>query len=222
MNKYDQRIQDIKIMQKEVELKGSNNALGKMVVISPDKGLFQVGHNRNRYPPVNLKIGDEIRQGQLIAKIPDVTKMIVNTSVNEADFTKVKKGTIVRVRLDALPKTAFNGKITHIGRTCIDKDKEKVFVVVVEIEESDLRLKPGMTVSCEFICYEDDNELFVPNECLHKENGKAYVYIGKGSNPKKVEVESGSSNSHHTVIIGDVQAGQKIVPFESILKQKSS
>ena len=94
-------------------------------------------------------------------------------------------------------------------------------MVIVEIEESDLRLKPGMTVSCEFICYEGDSEVFVPNECLQKEGGKSFVYVDKGGNPKKVEVQSGRSNSHHSLVSGDIRPGQNLVPFESIINQKS-
>jgi multidrug efflux pump subunit AcrA (membrane-fusion protein) len=223
LSSYDKKIQDIKIRQKEAEMESAKDALGKMVITSPDKGLFEAGDSYYYYPPVNLKIGDEVRQGQLLAKIPDVTKMVVKTSVNEVDFTKVKTGTIVRVRLDALPKIPFTGEITYVGRSCITKgeEKDKIFEVVVEIAESDLRLKPGMTVSCEFICYEGDDEIFVPNECLDRVNGKAYVYVGKESRFKKIEVTAEKSNSHHTVVSGNIKPGQPLIPVETVLIQKS-
>jgi len=221
LNSYDQKIQDIKIRQKEGEIESAKDALAKMVITSPDKGLFEAGDNPYNYPPVNLKIGDEARQGQLLAKIPDVTKMVVKTSINEADYTKVKVGTGVRVRLDASPKIPFTGKITYIGRSCITKEKEKVFEILVEIAESDLRLKPGMTVSCEFICYESQEEIFVPNECLDRVNGKAYIYVGKVNRFNKVEVKPGNSNSHHTLVSGNIKPGQPLVPIETVLIQKS-
>ena len=58
------------------------------------------------------------------------------------------------VRLDALPKVAFDGKVTYIGKLCRQKERnsrQKVFDVEVEILKPDERLKPGMTVSCEFL-----------------------------------------------------------------------
>lgn len=221
MNGYDQKIQRIKILQKEADLKGASEALERMVIISPEDGLFQVGYSMFQYPPRDLQVGDAVYQGALIARIPDITRMRVNTHVNEADYMKIHLGTKVIVRLDALPSVAFHGVVTYINKICLPRDKEKVFKVQVEIEESDLRLKPGMTMSCEFIRYEDEKKLYVPNKCLLKENGHAYVFINKGSKPKRVEVVAGPSNNNHTVISGNVRPGQKLIPFETILKQKS-
>ncbi|MEA1876569.1 MAG: efflux RND transporter periplasmic adaptor subunit [Bacteroidota bacterium] len=221
MNEYDRIIQQIKVMQKESELAGAFKALGNMVVTSPEEGLFQVGSSMFHYPPQDLKVGDQVYQGGLIARIPDVSKMRVNTFVNETDFTKIKVGSKVLVRLDALPDVNFHGIITYISRTCIKKDKKKVFKVKVEVMESDLRLKPGMTVSCEYICYESEKEIFAPNNCVLKENGQAFVFLHNGSNPEKLKIEARHSNSHHTVISGDIRPGQKLIPFEEVLTKAS-
>ncbi|MBV5343024.1 hypothetical protein JZU68_05250, partial [bacterium] len=70
------------------------------------------------------------------------------------DFLHVKLGQKVKVRLDALPKVVFNGEVSHVGKLCRLKDeksKQKVFDVEVKMLVSDERLKPGMTVSCEYI-----------------------------------------------------------------------
>ena len=221
MNALDQRVQRIKILQKQAELEGAYDALKDLSIISPEEGLFQVGNSMMDYPPRDLQVGDIVFQGALIARIPDITYMRVNTQVNEADFTKIKLGSPVIVRLDALPSVPFEGEVTYIHKMCFQKEKEKVFKVQVDIKESDLRLKPGMTVSCEYICYEGNDDLFVPNSCLMKENGHAYLFIDRGSSPRKVEVEAGRSNSHHTMISGDVKPGQKLVPFEFILNPET-
>ena len=118
--------------------------------------------------------------------------MKAKTYINEAEFKKVKPGMKVIVRLDALPSVPFNGIITDISKICFTRDREKVFNVVVEIAESDLRLKPGMTVNCEYILYESDNDLFVPNNCLLKEKGHSYIFIKRGGSTRKIEVQSGA------------------------------
>jgi hypothetical protein len=56
--------------------------------------------------------------------------------------------------LDALPKVAFEGEVIYIGKLCRPKERnsrQKVFDVEVKILKPDDRLKPGMTVSCEFL-----------------------------------------------------------------------
>ncbi len=91
----------------------------------------------------------------------------------------------VIVRLDALPSVPFHGKISKIGKVCIPQDEKKVFLTEVLISETDLRLKPGMTVSCEYITYEGENEIYVPNNCILEENKHFYLFIQeKGKNKK--------------------------------------
>jgi hypothetical protein len=147
--------------------------------------------------------------------------MKVKTYINESDVKRVHKGMKVIVRLDALPSVPFNGSINEISKICVTRDKEKVFNVVVGIDESDLRLKPGMTVNCEYILFESDTNMFVPNNCLMKERGHSYVFLKKGGSVRKIEVQAGASNINHTVITGEVKPGQKLVPFNDVLNSKN-
>jgi multidrug efflux pump subunit AcrA (membrane-fusion protein) len=222
LDNYDFIVQNIKVQQSETELVKARAALKKMAITCPKDGLFQVAKSDWYYPPREIKVGDELYQGMLIARIPDITHMKVRTFVNEADFKKVSEGMKVIVRLDALPSVAFNGEITSISKICLARDKEKVFNIQVMIKESDIRLKPGMTVSCEYICNESEDDLYVPNNCLLKENGHSFIFLKKGKTPRKTEVRSGPSNSNHTLIYGDVKPGQKLVPFEDVLNEKKS
>ncbi len=214
LEKQDQKIQKIKVIQRESDLKNAKENLERLLIKSPIDGIFQIAINKFTQNPQNWRLGDSPYQGQIIASIPDVKQMKVKTYINEAEFNKVKPGMKVIVRLDASPSVPFNGFITEISKICFTREKEKVFDVVVEVSDSDMRLKPGMTVSCEYILYESENELFVPNNCLFEEKGHTYLLLKRSGSPRKVEVKCGPSNSNHTIVTGDVKAGQKLVPFE--------
>lgn len=217
LDNYDRRIQRIRVIQRENDLKSAKETLKKFLVRSPLDGTFQVSVNQFTQNPQNWRLGDSPYQGQMIASIPDIAKMQAKTYINEAEIKKVRPGMKVIVRLDALPSVPFNGKITSISKICLPRDREKVFNVVVEISESDLRLKPGMTVNCEYILYETENDMYVSNDCLLRENGHSYIFLKRGGSTLKTEVQSGASNSYYTTIKGDVKPGQKLVPFESVL-----
>jgi hypothetical protein len=78
----------------------------------------------------------------------------VTTFINENDFLKIYIGQDVCVSLDALPNVIFDGRVSSIGKLCYVKERgsrQKVFDVEVAILKSDQRLKPGMTVSCEYL-----------------------------------------------------------------------
>lgn len=217
LDKHDQKIQKIRVIQRKSDLQSAKENLKQLLIRSPLDGIFQVSMNIFTQNPQNWRLGDSPYQGQMIASIPDISRMKAKTYINEAEFNKVKPGMKVIVRLDALPSVPFNGVIKEISKICFTRDKEKVFNVIVEILGSDLRLKPGMTVSCEYILYETDKGLFVPNSCLQKEKGHSYISLKRGGSSRKVEVQCGSSNANHTIITGDVKPGQKLVPFENEL-----
>lgn len=141
---------DIDLLKKEI--KDAYSALPKLTIRTPISGIFQVG--KNRRTNTMLKIGDEIYPGQNMGNVPDLTWMKVNTSVSENDFLKVFAGQKVKVRLDALPKVSFDGEVSFVSKLCHpkeEKSKKKVFDVTVRMLKPDERLKPGMTVSCEFL-----------------------------------------------------------------------
>ncbi|HLP05471.1 MAG TPA: efflux RND transporter periplasmic adaptor subunit [Paludibacter sp.] len=147
----DMKIQLLLERQFKTDLNDAKNILPKLTIRTPISGIFQLGRNWRDEP---LKIGDQIYPGQNMGNVPSLTWMKVNTVVNERDFFKIRKGQKVLVRLDAMPKTRFNGEITYIGKLCHVKDeksRQKVFDVEVKMLKSDERLKPGMTVSCEYL-----------------------------------------------------------------------
>jgi multidrug efflux pump subunit AcrA (membrane-fusion protein) len=201
-------------MQRENDIANALETINKFTIYSPGDGIFQIEVNRSTGQQIRL--GDEVYRGYLLARIPDIRMMKVMSYVNEVDIRKVKAGMKVIVSLDAMPHVPFRGVITSIDRICTQREQEKVFRTEIEILDSDLSLKPGMSVSCEYICYESDDDMFVPNSCLHQENGQSYVFVKRGGSVKRVGVVPGPSNANHTVISGDVTPGQQLVLYEWI------
>lgn len=145
------KIEQIKTKQYKNEIKDAYALLPSLIIRTPISGLFQVGTNRRTGEMI--KIGDDIYSGNNLGNVPDLTWMKANTTVSENDFMRIKSGQKVIVRLDALPKVSFMGEVIYIGKLCHlkdDKSRQKVFDVEVKILKPDERLKPGMTVSCEF------------------------------------------------------------------------
>jgi len=215
IDSLDSKIQNIRVIQRESEVKSAKETLKLMLITSPLDGILQIKQNMSTGQ--TIKLGEEVYLGSLIASIPDISKMKALTFVNETDIRKIYPGMKVIVRLDALPTVAFHGEISEISKICTERDNEKVFKLQVIILESDIRLKPGMTVSCEYICYESDTDLFVPNKCLSTENGHSYIFLTRRGSIQKVEVEKGASNTNYTIIKGDFRPGQRLELPETIL-----
>ncbi|MDR3060923.1 MAG: efflux RND transporter periplasmic adaptor subunit [Dysgonamonadaceae bacterium] len=152
INRNEIRIQEIRVEQVRNEIKSAYEIIPALTIRTPISGVFQIA--RNRRTNALVKIGDNLYTGNNLANVPELKWMKVNTQVNENDFLKLQLGQKVNVRLDALPKIVFEGKVAYIGKLCRKKDeksRQKVFDVEVNILKPDERLKPGMTVSCEFV-----------------------------------------------------------------------
>ncbi len=215
LDSLDYRIQQIKVSQKENELKAAQETLKQLIVCSPLDGIFVV--EKSYRTGQIIKVGDEMYIGYIVARIPDIRTMMVNGIIQENDISKIKPGLDVIVRLDALPSVPFHGKLSKVSLVCIEKEDKKVFLTEVLISESDIRLKPGMTVSCEYITYDGADEIYVPNNCIIEENKHFYVFIRKRGKIRKTEVKTGPSNNMHTIVSGDLDPGQNLVLPENIL-----
>ncbi|MDR0688554.1 MAG: efflux RND transporter periplasmic adaptor subunit [Prevotellaceae bacterium] len=157
INANDLKIQQIRVRQIENELNNAYNILPTLTLRTPISGIFQIALNYRNGTSSGVplvKIGDNIYAGNILAHVPELKWMKVNTFINEIDFLKIAVGQDVAVRLDAMPKVVFGGKVAYIGKLCHLRDsnsRQKVFDVEVNITQPDERLRPGMTVSCEFL-----------------------------------------------------------------------
>ena len=149
----DIKIQQIRIRQIKNDIESFTKILPTLTIQTPVAGVFQRGRNIRTAADL-YKPGDMVYLGYPMGNVPELRWMRVNTFINENDFRKVQTGQKVIVRLDALPDIKFDGEVAYIGKICRQKEqnsRQKVFDVYVNMIEPDERLKPGMTVSCEFL-----------------------------------------------------------------------
>jgi RND family efflux transporter MFP subunit len=215
------QIQKIRVQQIRDQINEAYQVLDQLTIRTPIPGIFQIA--RKRRSRQQIAIGDEVYVGNSLGNVPDLTWMKVNTVINEADFMKVKTGQKVNVRLDALPDVTFDGEVSSISKLCrpLDNDsRQKVFDVEVNMLVSDQRLKPGMTVSCEFICKQLSNVLYVPGNYIEIENDKRYVYRKTAGGSKKTEVITGQANNRFIVIESGLTKGQKIISPDKVDQTK--
>ncbi len=149
----DLKRQQVRIERTKEEIAETTALLDQLTFRTPIPGVFQIEYNRRNRSLV--KVGDQVYSGNRIGVVPDLRWMKVETFVNEIDYLKLHVGQKVAVRLDAMNDVVFDGEVSYLGKLCRQKPgsdlKQMVFDVEVKLLVSDERLKPGMTVSCEFL-----------------------------------------------------------------------
>jgi HlyD family secretion protein len=75
----------------------------------------------------------------------DLSKMLVHVNTDESDVGNVKVGGLATFKVDAFPKDTFNGRIKEVRINPTTVQNVVTYDTVIEFENSDLKLLPGMT-----------------------------------------------------------------------------
>jgi len=96
----------------------------------------------------------------------DLTKMQVNASIDEADVSKIKEGMPANFTVDAYSGQNFMGKIRQVRLSSATTQNVVTYSAIINVDNSDLRLKPGMTASLKIVISRIDDVLKIPNSAL--------------------------------------------------------
>jgi HlyD family secretion protein len=193
------------------EFDGMTTVLQSFNVMAPEDGMVIYEKDWDGKP---IKAGSQIHMWDpTVATLPDLTKMVSKTYVNEVDVRKVKTGQRVDVGLDAYPDKKLAGsviRVANVGEQRPNSDA-KVFEVAVELEGTDPTLRPSMTTSNKIVANILTDALYIPLECLHSEADTiTFVYKKDGINTIKQEIIVGETNANDAVVIGGVSENDRL------------
>ena len=96
----------------------------------------------------------------------DLTKMQIDTSVSEADVGLLKDGVPARFVVDAYPEREFNATMRQFRLAPTVVQNVVTYNVVLDVDNSDELLKPGMTAQVRLVVAKRDNVLRIPTTAL--------------------------------------------------------
>ena len=148
----------------------------------------------------------------VVATLPNLSKMISKTYINEIDISKVKVGQKVKIGVDAFPEKKFNGEVTEVANIGeqMRGTNAKVFEVKILVSEFDSILRPAMTTKNTIITAVIPNVVFIPIECIHTSDTISFVYKTSGSSVVKQQVRAGLSNENEIIITKGLDEKDKV------------
>jgi len=156
----------------------------------------------------------------------DLTKMQIDTNVDEADIGKIKVDQPVEFTVDAYADITFKGKVSEVRSAPTTVQNVVTYDVVVKVDNPDLKLKPGMTANVSIILADKKGILRIPNAALRfrpaekgTERGKGAlvqkgpgVWVLENKRPKRTDIATGISDGNYTEIIsGDLKEGIDVI-----------
>jgi HlyD family secretion protein len=111
-------------------------------------------------------VAAQLQAPNLFTLAQDLGHMQVETSVDEADISKVKTGAAAGFSVDAFPDEEFGGTVTEVRQSPVATSGVVTYLVIIRTENPKGKLKPGMTATVEIVEQERKNVVKVPNEAL--------------------------------------------------------
>lgn len=170
----------------------------------------------------------------------DLRKMRVMADVDEADVGKLKEGMEAEAVVDAFPGESFRGTVQQVRYSPNNVQGVVTYSAVVEVDNPEEKLRPGMTATVTIKTKEVKNTLRVPNAALRykptppmgpngkplpqppepslaKGKGRVYVLVNDKPGEEKTEtkiVDVGVTDGIHTEVLGGLEPDAKLVTDE--------
>jgi HlyD family secretion protein len=198
---------------------------------------INLAHTRITAPVDGTVIARRMDVGQTVAAsfqaptifeiAQDLTKMQVDTNVDEADIGNIAPGQTGTFTVDSYPGTTFRGQVTDVRKAPITAQNVVTYDVVIAVSNPDFKLFPGMTANVTILTARLDDILKVPNSALRfrpsadvmkqsglgpAQAGKQQIYVLKGGKLRAAPATLGLSDGKFTAITApDLRTGELVV-----------
>ncbi|HXT39832.1 MAG TPA: efflux RND transporter periplasmic adaptor subunit [Candidatus Angelobacter sp.] len=150
---------NVKIHQASVD--SAKVDLDRTTIVAPISGMVI-----SRKVDAGQTVAASFNTPELFTIANDLTKMQIETLVSEADIGGVQEGQNVRFTVDAFPGRKFSGRVNQVRFAPITNQNVVTYTTVVEVDNKDLKLRPGMTANATIITAQRTNVLYVPDAAL--------------------------------------------------------
>jgi len=120
----------------------------------------------------NINVGDTVvdsannNSTSIFTIAENLREMQIEAAVGELDITSIQKGQTVRFTLESLPGRRFSGVVENVRMIPVISNNVVSYTVIINVENRDGSLLPGMTCAVNFIVERAENVLLVPNAAL--------------------------------------------------------
>lgn len=207
-------------LDQAVQARRAAEAALRLARAQNDRDRANLGYSVIRSPVSGVVVDRQIDLGQTVAasfqtpvlfKIAqDLAQMQIYTSFAEADIGNIRVDQPVRFTVDAFPNRSFKGKVKQLRLNPTTTQNVVTYNVVVEVENPDQVLLPGMTAYVSIVVAQKNAVLTVPNAALRfRPAGDAGKNDSKASGERSTSPAPGANNGGGTGAAGGERRGKK-------------
>jgi HlyD family secretion protein len=192
---------DATIAQRRLELEAAERALERTILTAPFDGYVSA---------VNTEIGAVTLPGVAVLEVTDLTPLWLTVQVDEIDIRQVREGMPATVRLDALPGVELDATLERIDLVATNNAGIVSYDVLVRLDETEPRVRVGMTAEAAVVVESREDVLVVPNQYIRLDRGRnrAFVNLLKADGTlEEVEITLGLQGQDSSEVVSGLSEG---------------
>ncbi|MDP9152196.1 MAG: efflux RND transporter periplasmic adaptor subunit [Myxococcota bacterium] len=212
------------VAQAAAQLRQARINLSYTTIVAPIDGVVI-----SRNVDVGQTVAASLATPTLFSVAHDLTKMQLDTNVAEGDVGRLRTGIPTYFTVDAFPEQRFFGVVRQIRNAPTTVQSVVTYDAVIDVDNGDLRLRPGMTATVTFVYAQSPHALAVPNAALRFRPaqqapvapiapvapGAKTLWTTRSGALEPVVVQTGLADGALTEILGDtLNEGDEVVVQE--------
>ncbi|HEX9986481.1 MAG TPA: efflux RND transporter periplasmic adaptor subunit [Thermoanaerobaculia bacterium] len=145
----------------QVSLDRARQNVSYTEIVSPIDGVIV-----ERNVDLGQTVAASLSAPQLFLIAEDLSSMQILVKVDESDISLIQQGQDVTFTVPSLPRENFRGKVKQVRLQSAVTENVVNYTVVIEVDNKQQKLLPGMTASVDFLVASADDALAVPNAAL--------------------------------------------------------
>jgi len=229
-DQIDNAANQLKIQQKQLELTKAGPTAATIAVANAQVSQAQAAvkiiqtqiANQQIIAPIDGKIiqvnadaGEQSNSTNPIIQMHSHAQYEINADIAETDIDKIKLGHKAIIDFDALTKNEkFTGTVVETDPSATIIQGVVYYNTKIILDNSDPRIKPGMTANIEIITAEAKQIITVPNQAVKNENDQSYVEILTDTTTltiEKINVTTGLRGNTLTEIKSGLGGGENVI-----------
>ncbi len=229
------------IQQSSAELTNAQLDLRRTVIVAPTSGVII-----NKLVEPGSTVAASFQTPNLFEIAADTTRMQVEASVDEADIGQIADGQAVEFTVDAYPEIRFPASVRQIRKAATETQNVVSYFVILEVNNADGKLLPGMTANVDIITGTKKNVLRVPAQALRfrpkaadrptasnadkakddkgpdKKPPQSRVFLATADpyKPAAKEIKIGVAGDEFAEVLSGLKAGDKVLVRNRSLEEK--
>jgi RND family efflux transporter MFP subunit len=199
---YELRNSEVSKTNAQYNYENAQLQLAKMNIKAPFSGVIVELPNYTR--------GTRVASGSPMFTLMSYNDMFMEINLPEKSITELEVGQDVLVTNYTLPEDTLSGTITQLSPAI--STETRTFTGKIDIDNPELKLRPGMFVKADIITAEKDSTIVIPKDIIMSGGRGKYVFVvGRNSAAEDRWITTGIENQNNVEVLEGLQVNDRLI-----------